>query len=77
MRVKCVNDKFKFSTGLFSSELRSGDELTEGNIYEVTVVALVDNFFNQTTINLSNHKFLLYNNRGQWKAYDMERFQPV
>lgn len=76
MKVICINDKVKVSTGLFSSEMRNDGTLTFGKIYQVAPVALVDNFFNQTTINISNYKFMLYNDKGQWVCHSPERFKP-
>lgn len=79
MKVVCVYDKTKVSTGLFSSEMRKSDELTEGKTYEVLTAIVADNvtLTDRTVIEPSDTKFLLFNDKGEWDTYNPRRFRPV
>ena len=74
MKVKCV--KNTVNTGIFFKKEIDLD-LTIGKIYKVQAVPIVNAVLNGTSIELEDIDFLLFDDKGIWKAYDKELFEPT
>ena len=68
MKVICVNDQ---NTRWLSKRTDKSQDLTAGKSYDAMLFS--DPRGQYTT---TNTQFLIYNDLGEWKAYDPQRFKP-
>lgn len=79
MKVVCrkaFKEPSKGFLGIGAHGLTHIDGLTEGQVYEAAPVAIVNNWSDQTNIEKSDYKFLIFNDNNEWATYDLNLFRP-
>ena len=68
MTLKCISDEYKKFFGGQSKV----DGITKGKTYTGQIVKVS---YTNATVD-SDYKFLIYDDKKQWKSYDLYHFEP-